>query len=182
MVQGILMFAGLTCIASMINNQKASPNNEDIYDVIHDNVPNLKSTGVTDLLTILPIIYFLLTSNVDTIGDYLFQWSIVFILRMITVRSTVLPRLPEGNDYKQRNPMFGACRDYVFSGHVSSALLASMFIGKANPRLWPLLGLYNGMTAFMIVAQRKHYTVDVLLGWMITTLVHVSLRPCPPCV
>ncbi len=179
MVQGILMFAGLTCLASMINNQKATSNSDQVYDVIHNNVPNLKSTGLTDLLTVLPIGYFLLTSNLNVVSDYLLQWSIIFILRMITVRTTILPRLPEGNDCKKRHPAFGACTDYIYSGHLSSLLLASLFLVERNIHTLPLLGVYNIITAFLIVAQRKHYTVDAVLAWVITTLVHISFRPCP---
>jgi len=76
---------------------------------------------------------------------------------------------------------YNTCGDLIFSGHmcyttVSLLLYLRHLDVKYSPewswKRWSLGGLYLMMTSILCVAARKHYTVDVVLGILIATLVY----------
>lgn len=99
-------------------------------------------------------------------------FSVVTFFRGLCIAATVLPPLlPVGIP----NPLMlfvGHGYDYIFSGHAAYA--ASWILNSPG-----YLELFLGaVQAWSLIASRMHYTVDVLLAWIITWLVN-SFHPRP---
>jgi len=65
------------------------------------------------------------------------------------------------------------CGDYIFSGHTMCLILAYLVIREYTPRRqralhWLALLLFLGGVATLL-AGRGHYTIDVVLGYYVTT-------------
>lgn len=123
--------------------------------------------------------------------------TVCYALRTLTVPLTSLPGpaphcRPEAHNYSPPDnwidivtrvgPMhgkFNTCGDLLFSGHMcytSSALL--LYLRQLDRRFrkgrtlrWVLGLLYLGIVALLCIAGRKHYTVDIVLGIIISFMV-----------
>ncbi|TMW57950.1 hypothetical protein Poli38472_013424 [Pythium oligandrum] len=123
--------------------------------------------------------------------------TICYGLRMCTISLTSLPGpaphcRPGNPDYfppqnwidvvTRIGPMYGnynSCGDLIFSGHMAytttAVLLYLRVLDRNIPRFsrvrWTLGVIYLFVLAGLCVSGRKHYTVDVVLGSMISALV-----------
>ena len=76
-------------------------------------------------------------------------------------------------------PMVGGCNETIFSGHTSFMVLILLytipylhFFGKFIVIMYALFG------TILIISLRSHYTIDVLLAWIITYLVYSIYMCC----
>lgn len=154
--------------------------------------------GMTSTLPILCAVLTMFQSaegRVKSFCDFFRIASIVYLLRAFTVFWTSLPgpaphcrdlntyRSPSGwlDMVTNIHAMYGHCNtcgDLIFSGHTAFTLTAALLLGRKLDRSWRFsllrwLGIasYQGTVLFLIVAGRKHYTVDVVLGVIVTFLV-----------
>jgi hypothetical protein len=90
--------------------------------------------------------------------------AIMFALRSVTVSATVLPSpICQGN--KRMTDAVGGCHACVFSGHVACTLLLAHAASRVLPTA-PLVA-YCLVASFLVVATRSHYSVDVLVAWIV---------------
>jgi len=126
--------------------------------------------------------------------DWCRLMSIMYLFRACCLWLTSLPGpAPHCNESNFRppsrwvdivtwlGPLFGEfknCGDLLFSGHTgfvtTNVLLARKQIcrywGRGQVQLYILSWIYLILVGFFIIASRKHYTVDVVLGLMISHL------------
>ena len=81
-------------------------------------------------------------------------------MRVVTITLTILPR-PKNISDDKKNMFVDGYNDYIFSGHATSSLVISYFIGAPY---WPILPIINSIA---IIGSRNHYTIDVVLSWFI---------------
>lgn len=142
--------------------------------------------------------YFMSRANRCKVMSTFFRVAtICYGLRMCTIALTSLPgpaphcRPGSANYFPPKNwidivtrvgPMYGnynSCGDLIFSGHMAytnSALLLYLRVldryEKRYSRLrWVLGAMYLLTLATLCIAGRKHYTVDVVLGIITSTMV-----------
>lgn len=123
--------------------------------------------------------------------------TVCYFLRMLTLAVTSLPgpaphcRLGSPDYHPPTTwidivtrvgPIYGqynSCGDLIFSGHMaytnSAVLLYLRQLDRNFPRYsklrWTLGVWYMAVLATLCIAGRKHYTVDVVLGFVVSTLV-----------
>lgn len=123
--------------------------------------------------------------------------TVCYLLRGLTIALTSLPgpaphcRVGSTTYFPPQNwidvvtrigPMYGnynSCGDLIFSGHMaytnSAVLLYLRVLDRYHPRFsnlrWTLGGVYLLVLAVLCIAGRKHYTVDVVLGLLVSALV-----------
>ena len=154
------------------DNLQNDPNSPpQIYDIIHENLPNLSKYAIVPnkifIAIILGIIVFAWNGSLSK--EFLGFMLIVMFLRDITMNLTIFPKDQKSNKNKKENPIMGGLYDKLFSGHFAFCLLASLLFFKYGIITnIPLLVVFNCINAFLIVATHSHYTVDVAFSLFVT--------------
>ena len=104
------------------------------------------------------------------------KMSIIWVLRAITCVSTILPS-SFTNEMRQ-NPstilhLNSAKFDSIFSGHAAFYCLVFRLFWKQDPHHAKIkfLFLFSVFSSLFAIASRFHYTVDVVLAWIIGYLI-----------
>ena len=142
-----------------------------IYDVIHDNFPPLQLPYLSDILSAAQLIVCVMTISFPEILLFLQIMTVSQLLRVVCMISTALPPLKKYEDKERFGGLNGTGTEYIFSGHASYSALASIFLYNYGAGLLFLVP-YNLLTHFLVVATRNHYTVDVILSWIIVPLLY----------
>jgi hypothetical protein len=72
----------------------------------------------------------------------------------------------------------GHCIDKIFSGHTSASLLLVFLYNKYNiitSNLIYVLLFIQILLALSLILTKEHYTIDVILGYLITTMILLLL-------
>lgn len=142
---------------------------QKIYDICFKHLPNLeKYEYLSDIATIsiiIPVIFY-----PKIFKEYVGFWVVIFLIRSITIRLTVLPK---SNNCESKNYInLGTCYEKIFSGHFSSALLATILYYKYNIIDIKTLCILNTINGLLIILTRHHYTIDVVVAFFVTMLVY----------
>lgn len=153
-----------------------------IYDIGFEYIPIINCHFLDDVMVLLPIILcFYYKIN---FSNFLFLLTCIYLLRELTTTVTLLPPTPfcfkRNNDKMNMSKILtklaGTCNETIFSGHTTFMLLCLLFVlPKINNNYIKIaIYAYALLTSFIIVAMRSHYTIDVVLAWVICVLVYVS--------
>ncbi len=139
-----------------------------IYDVGHSYLPHLEKTtlitGIKDLITSIPILYAFYYLPYKLKRSLIIDLTLLYISRAVMNNSTILPSTKKCK--LNKNKFFTGCCDLLFSGHTSSALLASLYIiYYINPKYSKFLLAYNIINSLIIIMGKYHYTCDVIMAW-----------------
>lgn len=148
--------------------------NPKVFDLGHKYLPNWHDNFmlnlVIDFLCILPI--FVNWKVFSTFIDYI---PVIFMIRWITTLVTILPKHKECNDSKFdiSSGISGHCYDKVFSGHFAVIVLLSCIIYSYGIiKNLPLIIFYNLLVAFLIIATRAHYTIDLIVSVFVVFVIY----------
>ena len=149
-------------------------NNNQLYDIIASNTPNLQEyCDIINVVILIFIIPFLLNYKTDYLISIFKYISIIILLRGILNIVTILPSCHKQDCDNQSyfRYLIGHCNDKIFSGHISVSLILIYLIYKNKLVNKTVLNIYNLLLLFIsifIILCRWHYTVDVLLAYIIT--------------
>ncbi|KAJ1948515.1 hypothetical protein EC988_005145 [Linderina pennispora] len=104
-------------------------------------------------------------------------WSLASLIRITTVAITSVPDPRPSCEYVVGNVFttftLHRCGDAIYSGHTLIFVISAMAWSSFSPRNW----IGRGLTFFVwclciagsliVIANRAHYTIDVLLAWYI---------------
>ena len=142
-----------------------------LYDVIHNNLPSTRN-----LMTIVDAIPFILLGVIFCIDVNLFYNIMgflvtIFILRIIIIHLTILPKDKKCN-IQNSSVYNGGCYDKVYSGHFATIFicLLSLYMNKYI-NLFILLSL-SIIFALIIITSRSHYTIDIFVAFLIVVVVY----------
>ncbi|VVC37867.1 Hypothetical protein CINCED_3A020211 [Cinara cedri] len=127
----------------------------------------------------------------------MFMLSLLYLLRSITMFVTVLPTAsttyycsPKANSTSpvliarrvfQLVSGFGLsingkhtfCGDYMYSGHTTILVMSYLIITEYSPRRWYILHWVSWLMAavgvLMVLIAHGHYTIDVIIAYLVTT-------------
>ena len=134
---------------------------ERVYDLGFDLLPNLqKYDHLGDYALIIPTLFVIFSWN-SWVKSKKQSFLTAFIL-MYTFRglSNYVTTLPSSKECKLKPP-FGFCNDYIFSGHSAFNIVSSYHVGSPLWPVWPFI------TSLFSIASREHYSVDVVIAWVI---------------
>jgi hypothetical protein len=148
-----------------------------IYDLMHENIPDLSAySELNDLLVAgLAASVIFVPQPLRILTEFADSFLLILIIRCFTIVSTILPKesgCQPQNSWIQL--LKGQCYDKIFSGHISFVFLATLIYLRENLISFPVFILLNVVQASSILLTRSHYTVDVILGVVITYLVWKS--------
>jgi hypothetical protein len=140
-----------------------------VYDISFKYLPNLEKyeylSDITTILIIIPIIFY-----PKIFKEYIGFWIVIFLIRSMTIRLTVLPKSNNCESNKFIN--LGTCYEKIFSGHFSSVLLATILYYKYNIIDIQTLSLLNIINGGLIILTRHHYTIDIVVAFFVTLFVY----------
>ncbi|GMS97102.1 hypothetical protein PENTCL1PPCAC_19277, partial [Pristionchus entomophagus] len=65
------------------------------------------------------------------------------------------------------------CGDYIYSGHTIVLVVSALFIGQYSPRRWRIVHWFSWLMTltgmFLLVMSRGHYTIDVIISYVVCT-------------
>jgi hypothetical protein len=154
----------------------------ELFDSGFNLIPILNYNFLDDILVVLPL-FLCIYYKID-FSEFLFMLTIIYVLREITTSITLLPPTPQCFE-RNRNKMVtfelitkvsGTCNETIFSGHTSLMLLAFLFVlPKIKSNVFKIIiYIYALLTSFVIISLRSHYSIDVIVAWVICILFYVS--------
>ena len=168
------------------NNQNV---HDELQDVLFDLLPDLSSIQypIPNYIILGQYGIAVLSLPIETlfkrIAQFLFLINVLTLIRALTVSLTLLPNIHVYDYCKQRPDTFwetlklmmehGTCADYMFSGHTSASFLMYMFVQKHTYHF--ALGVVQLACVFaialMLILQRWHYTIDIVIAILLVWLV-----------
>ena len=141
-------------------------------DVGHEIMPDL-SAFVTLRDIILPMFllpFIWVTEKKEFVKAAVEGFMYLVTLKAITIFFTILP---PSNPECARNKRYNHCFHQMFSGHNSLVLLLCiLYLKHLPPRIEANIGLIMAtiLYSLFIIMTRAHYTVDVIVSYMIVLL------------
>lgn len=167
------LFSSLACVAvSNAIGYFRKPTTE-IVDVLHRVFPVVDLPYASDILIFLQTMYSVAMVDVLELEKLFFVLGTVQCLRILCFSSTILPPLKTYAEKYRIGGLNGTGNEYIFSGHACYACVSAITLYEKGVDI-RLLILYNTISQSLIVLSRNHYTVDVVLAWIITPLVYNS--------
>ena len=158
-------------IDSYYNNKQLK-----IYDIGHKYLPRLnnKYTEWYNLVLYVVIITTLLVYN-HLATTFFMLLVIVYLFRLITINLTVVPK----RDMCKVTTNFqlnGYCYDNIYSGHAAVLCIGTLLLyDQQIISLVPLI-LNNMINAFFIITTRSHYTIDVVIAFIVSILIYQNMN------
>ena len=157
-------------------------NYKELYDSGFNNISMIYYNFLDDILVVLPLI-LCVYYKID-FSEFLFILTIIYIIREVTTSVTLLPPTPycivKSKERSKKSKLIthisGACNETIFSGHVSLMILSFLFVLPKiqNNIIKLLIYLYSIITSIVIISLRSHYTIDIILAWIICILFYIS--------
>jgi hypothetical protein len=151
---------------------------QSLPDLIVDNLPDLSDNilvkDIVDYSLFIWIIPIIINQRYDLLKFFYKFISIIYFLRTLTKFFTIIPSQGKGciNDIRKAECyLTGYCNDKIFSGHTSITLALLLIIIDNNlidSSLNPVLVLLHLSYVLLILSSRFHYSVDVILSYIIT--------------
>lgn len=145
-------------------------------DIIHDYLPMIKLPYASDVLVFIQIITTVFYVSIEEISEIFLILAFIQLLRAVCCVVTVLPPLKNFHDKMRFGGINGSGTEYIFSGHASYACVTFLYLWKIMDKRF--LIIYNLLSQFLIVATKNHYSIDVLLAWIIVPLTYGNLQMC----
>ena len=148
-------------------------NEKPLYDIFH-NYLQLIDNKYVYILPIVILIYFNIRwYGSDILTSFLQIATILLLIKLITSNITTVP--PTLEIYKY----YG--KDYMFSEHIALLTLITTltFINSQyNIEKYSLL-IFTVIEAYLLVASRIHYSVDIYIGTLLTFLLTIFINNIP---
>jgi shingomyelin synthase len=163
-------------------------------DLFHNSFPDDMRNWheYTDWMPFIPLILFITLDKGKNLLQFLFLIGVVYVIRFIAFSITILPAPsvicecewetePETFLRRMLNILYQeGCNDLLFSGHTSLMLMSTLFLihycldDSVIAKLF--LIMYNILGIILIIGTKLHYSVDVYLATIITTLLFFSFN------
>lgn len=176
MISLLLFLASSLCCVISANLIKSDP--IKVVDLLHTYIPPLKLTYLSDILVLAQTVFASALVDSQTLAEMLLIMSIVQFFRSICSISTALPPLKNYGDKYRIGGLNGTGTEYIFSGHACYSSISAIYLYNRNIIGLFSLIVYNCISQLSIIITRNHYTVDVILAWIITPLVWGNLHFC----
>lgn len=147
-----------------------------LFDFFHHSLPDWHShQWIINILPIALLIFAVMQPRGTSVLRVTFLMLLVVLaIRALSIVGTILPKHEEC--VAERDPLLnflkgGGCYDKIFSGHTAFVTLLTLNLLENRSITAPGFWILNGLNMGALLLTRAHYTVDVLLGFVISYLV-----------
>lgn len=143
---------------------------KELYDIAHEIFPDI--SNYEPIVNIIPVgllasLFFITKGGLIAKNGSL-MFLVAMVLRAILASSTILPKAPHCKSELTLSSIFGGCYDKIFSGHMSLTTIFGLTMVKEHAISVGIFSALVAMTAIALLLVRAHYTVDVLLGFLVS--------------
>lgn len=171
-----------------INLPRNNKHNERLYDRFHELIPQIKPHYADDLMLYI-FIYFIgrwTFIDIVLVENFMILMGIIFIFRLFTFTLTEMPPIINECIFRKNNDpyqywVFGKidirhCNDYMFSGHACHSTLILLLTLYYSFYIIEkcVISIFVFIEYYLILACRLHYSSDVIVGVIITSLLFYS--------
>lgn len=161
-------------IVEYIGKNHYSNNSNEIWDISWKYFPDYHNSQI--LIHVIPILLltslFFIRKSDSILYEFLLKFIIILLLRMLTTLSTIFPKDERCDDEIYWLTPLNGCYDKVFSGHTAFVALFTLIFWREKIIDSSTFWLLNLVQMVTILLTRAHFTVDVVLGFVITYLVY----------
>ena len=174
---GVLLFIMLSqwAIETLGEQHYEIGENNTIFDLAHKVLPDIhQHEWIINVLPVALVFWMvLLPDSYDMLKTVMVLYLITLSIRVLTAVSTILPKHEKCEVGSKFFNIFqgGGCYDKIFSGHAAFVTLLLLVLLKAGHMSAAVFWLLLAANTFAILATRAHYTVDVVLGILMSYLV-----------
>jgi len=147
------------------------------HDVGYTLVPRMDvSPFVLNVVVLLSFLPLILNPQMGAVRAFVIYYTIVMLIRAVTTNLTILPEDREcpHTEFTLGTLIQGHCSDKLFSGHQALVATVGIVCVQYGIVSTPLAIIYNGVVAYLLLASRSHYTVDIFLGALIPYLLIIK--------
>lgn len=173
-----LLFFLTSSLACVITANLIPSTQDKIVDIVHNYTPQIKAPYLSDALVLLQTVGAFSMINHDLFSEAFLVMGLTQLCRVLCSASTILPPLKNYHDKYRLGGINGTGTEYIFSGHASYSALTAIYLYRKSLVSLPVLIIYNLISQLLIVLTRNHYTVDVVLAWIITPLIYGNVHFC----
>jgi len=162
----LLALASNWLVGYYITSRRGENDKGKVRDVGFEVLPDLSRYEILhDLTGVIPTIFlaynwFRPGGWTDAVKNrYVLTLTFMYAARAMTNIVTQFPAAKPGTCTP--NPPLSFCTDYMFSGHTTYNIVTSYFSGGVLYPVYPILA------SLTTIATREHYSVDVLVAWII---------------
>lgn len=170
---GVVLMINL--VVQEIGEYQAKMSPHKVWDIVWEHTPNFHQyESLTNVIPGLLLGSLFFVKRGDSILlEFFVKFIIILLVRALTTVSTIFPKHEncDSSNLTWWNVLSG-CYDKVFSGHTAFVVLFTLIFlreGLLNSATFWVINLLQMAT---IVLTRAHFTVDVILGFVVTYLVY----------
>jgi hypothetical protein len=170
---------------NIVYNNGKNINHLKLPDIVHNNINHQYTKQIGFINNIFPsliiffTIYNVLTKNIMFNDLYLLlkYITIALLIKIVLMNSTVLPDISGKclDDTKYKNKLYfyfmSGCNDLIFSFHMATVLFCLHILKKNNVIDNDITIILSIVQALLILLSKSHYTVDVLISFIVVPFV-----------
>lgn len=154
--------------------QKLGKTTPKVYDIGVRYLPDLSHLSWLHVLSHIVLLVLPLMFGKTIFVEFVQYYTTVFLLRYLFNSITILPKDPKC-DSTSLNPInfiIGHCYDKIFSGHFSVTVLLGYILYSHRIFNLTTIVLFNLINAILILVLRSHYTIDLVVAFLVVTIVY----------
>ena len=142
-----------------------------VYDIIHHNLPSMRNLSI--IVEAIPFILlaFILFIDLKLFYNVVGLLITIIIFRMFIIHFTILPK-DKKCDIKNSSVYNGGCYDKVYSGHFAVIFISLLVLYTSKYIDIFTLIILSTISALLIVTSRAHYTIDIVVAFLIVIIVY----------
>jgi hypothetical protein len=149
-------------------------NNEDrVYDVCHKYLPNYELYENIGNYYIA-IVSLLLIGKPSILFDVIAFMIPIYFIRSIFMLITILPNSAKCEYNSKTAFITGGCYDKIFSGHAAILFIITLLLNKNKIINFSAIIFLNAINVFIILLTRTHYTIDIIVSYLVSYLVYTN--------
>lgn len=160
-----------------VNTARNLPKTNRVVDMVHEYFPMFRFSHMSDFLVCVQVVYTYTQITWAHLSEFCVCMAFIQICRILCFSTTILPQLRTYSSKQRFYGLNGSGTEYIFSGHASYTCLCTLYLLNLGFS-WGWLGIYNLLTQFLIIASRNHYTVDIILAWIIVPICYSWIGLC----
>lgn len=173
-----LLFFLVSSLGCVLTANTIPSDPDKILDIVISRCPKIDLPYISDVLIAGQVALTIAVIDKTMFSEICLLMCILQFFRILCMASTVLPPLKTYEEKYRLGGLNGSGTEYIFSGHACYSAVTTIYLWKLGVVPVGFLVFYNLVSQFLIILTHNHYTVDIVLAWIIAPLLYGNLLLC----